>query len=60
LDVILDYLWGHPMEILLDAITGHDRKADVSRTRLIAIGEMAGPTLSLPAVTALRSRVVVT
>jgi NADPH2:quinone reductase len=53
-DIILDYLWGHPTEVLLDALTGHDIKAESSRIRLIEIGEMAGPTLSLSAA-ALRS-----
>jgi len=27
-DIILDYLWGHPTEVLLEALTGHDLKAD--------------------------------
>jgi NADPH:quinone reductase-like Zn-dependent oxidoreductase len=53
-DIVLDYLWGHPTEVLLDALTGHDLKAESSRIRLIEIGEMAGPTLLLPAA-ALRS-----
>lgn len=53
-DVILDYLWGHPAEILLNALTGHDLTAEGPAIRLIEIGEMAGPTISLPAA-ALRS-----
>src|SRR5713226_3323476 len=31
-DVIIDYLWGHPTEVLLDALTGHDLKAKATRT----------------------------
>jgi NADPH:quinone reductase-like Zn-dependent oxidoreductase len=53
-DIILDYLWGHPTEVLLGALTGHDLKAESSRIRLMEIGEMAGPTISLSAA-ALRS-----
>jgi NADPH2:quinone reductase len=53
-DVIIDYLWGHPTEVLLDALIGHDVKAGASRIRLIEIGEMAGPTIALSAA-ALRS-----
>ena len=53
-DIILDYLWGHPTEVLLDALTGHDLKAEPSGIRLVEIGEMAGPTISLSAA-ALRS-----
>jgi NADPH:quinone reductase-like Zn-dependent oxidoreductase len=53
-DVIIDYLWGHPTEVLLDALTGHDLKAETTRIRLVEIGEMAGPTIALSAA-ALRS-----
>ena len=53
-DIILDYLWGRPTEILLAAVTGHDMMAESSGIRLIEIGEMAGPRISLSAA-ALRS-----
>jgi len=53
-DIVLDYLWGHPTETLLDAITRHDVMAESSSVRLVEIGEMAGPTVSLSAA-ALRS-----
>ena len=53
-DVIIDYLWGHPTEVLLGALTGHDLTAESNRTRLVEVGEMAGPTIVLPAA-ALRS-----
>jgi NADPH:quinone reductase-like Zn-dependent oxidoreductase len=53
-DVILDYVWGHPTEVLLETLTRHDLKIAASRTRLVEIGEMGGPTIALPAA-ALRS-----
>jgi NADPH2:quinone reductase len=53
-DVVLDYVWGHPTEVLLEALTRHDLKIAASRTRLVEIGEMAGPTVALSAA-ALRS-----
>jgi len=53
-DIVLDYVWGHPTEVLLNALTGHDVMAESDTLRLIEIGEMAGPTISLPAA-ALRS-----
>jgi NADPH:quinone reductase-like Zn-dependent oxidoreductase len=53
-DIVLDYVWGHPTEVLLAALTGHDVRAESRRVRLIEIGEMAGPTISLSA-SALRS-----
>jgi NADPH2:quinone reductase len=49
-DVILDYLWGQPAELLLEAITqkgGLGKSA--SRIRYIQIGESAGKTITLPA-----------
>ncbi len=56
-DIILDYLWGRPTTVLLDALTGHDVKAESSRIRLIEIGEMAGPTISLSAAALRSSRI---
>jgi NADPH2:quinone reductase len=53
-DIVLDYVWGHPTEVLLDALTGHNVMAENKARRLIEIGEMAGPTISLSAA-ALRS-----
>lgn len=46
-DVVLDYLWGPPMEALLHALTGHDLHARPHRTRIVQIGEMAGRGISL-------------
>jgi NADPH:quinone reductase-like Zn-dependent oxidoreductase len=51
IDVVLDYVWGHPAEVLLGALTGHDVTADVARTRYVSIGEMAGPTIALASAT---------
>ncbi|HUJ14286.1 MAG TPA: zinc-binding alcohol dehydrogenase family protein [Thermoanaerobaculia bacterium] len=53
-DIVLDYVWGHPTEVLLEALTGHDVMAETDTLRLIEIGEMAGPIISLRAA-ALRS-----
>lgn len=53
-DIVLDYVWGHPTEVLLAALTGHDVRAESRGVRLIEIGEMAGPTIFLSAA-ALRS-----
>jgi NADPH:quinone reductase-like Zn-dependent oxidoreductase len=47
-DVVLDYLWGKPTEALVTALTGHDFAAKPRITRLVEIGESAGPTISLP------------
>jgi NADPH:quinone reductase-like Zn-dependent oxidoreductase len=54
IDIVLDYLWGAPTEALVEALTGHDFTAEPHTTRLIEIGAIAGPTISLPGA-ALRS-----
>ena len=46
-DVIIDYTWGHPAEILLNTLTGNNFMAEAHRTRYVTVGEMAGPTIQL-------------
>lgn len=53
--VIVDYLWGRPTEALLDSLTRKEFAKVESETRLVQVGESAGPTISLPAAV-LRSR----
>jgi NADPH:quinone reductase-like Zn-dependent oxidoreductase len=47
--VVIDYVWGHPAEAFLAAITRKDFAAITSETRYVQVGETAGPTISLPA-----------
>jgi NADPH:quinone reductase-like Zn-dependent oxidoreductase len=53
-NVVLDFLWGHPTEAFLTAITRKGFPSPRSGTRLVQIGDSAGPTISLAAA-ALRS-----
>jgi NADPH:quinone reductase-like Zn-dependent oxidoreductase len=48
-NLIIDYVWGHPTEILLAAITRHEFAAVNPEVRLLQVGESAGPNISLPA-----------
>jgi len=48
-DVIVDYLWGGPTEVLLAAITKPEFAVVTKQTRLVQVGESAGPTINLPA-----------
>ena len=50
-DVVLDFLWGHPVEVLLAAMTRKGFPSATTGTRLIQIGDSAGPVISLPALT---------
>src|SRR5579864_766735 len=48
-NVVIDYVWGRPTEILLAAITRPEFAVINSETRLVQVGESAGPTIALPA-----------
>ena len=50
-DVVLDYVWGHPAECLLDAISQKGLRKAAPRLRYIQIGAGAGATISLKAAT---------
>lgn len=53
-DVIVDYVWGRPTELLLVALTRDEFSLAPAGPRLVPVGESAGPSISLPAA-ALRS-----
>ena len=53
--VIIDYLWGQPTEAAIAAITRRGLAHTAPRVRLVEVGQMAGPAISLPA-GVLRSR----
>lgn len=48
-DVVIDFLWGHPIELLLKTLVPKEAGFATHRTRLVQIGESAGPTISLSA-----------
>jgi NADPH:quinone reductase-like Zn-dependent oxidoreductase len=48
-NVVIDYVWGRPTEVLLAAITRPEFAAVNSETRLVQVGESAGATIALPA-----------
>jgi hypothetical protein len=47
--VIIDYLWGQPTEAAIAAITRRGMAHAAPRVRLVEVGRMAGPVISLPA-----------
>jgi len=48
IDLIVDYLWGRPTELLLEALAkGFNPKA-THKTRLVEVGESAGNNITLP------------
>ncbi len=48
IDVVIDYLWGRPTEILLEALAQGFRASATRSTRLVEVGESAGKTIQLP------------
>lgn len=56
-DVVIDYLWGKPAELVLEVLTGHDLNAAAHLTRFVQVGAMTGPNINLPAA-ALRSSAI--
>ena len=49
IDIVLDYTWGHPVELILTALKGGGAVHMVShRVRLVTVGEMAGSNITLP------------
>ena len=48
-DIIIDYLWGHPAELLLRALKGNG--SFTHHTRFVSVGGMAGEIISLSAAT---------
>lgn len=49
IDIILDFLWGHPTEILIKSIVPNEISLNGQQTQLVQIGEKAGVDIVLPA-----------
>jgi NADPH:quinone reductase-like Zn-dependent oxidoreductase len=54
IDVVVDYLWGRPAELLLETLAKGFSLSGTHKTRWVEVGSMAGQTITLPAA-ALRS-----
>jgi len=51
IDVVIDYLWGRPTELLLEALAKGFRPSSTRATRLVEVGESAGRAITLPGAT---------
>jgi NADPH2:quinone reductase len=51
IDVVIDYLWGRPTELLLEALARGFKAQATHKTRLVEVGESAGKTIALPGAT---------
>jgi NADPH:quinone reductase-like Zn-dependent oxidoreductase len=48
IDIVIDYVWGHPAELLLQSLKGDSLHGYPHKARYVTVGEMAGSTISLP------------
>ena len=46
--VVVDYLWGRPTELLLEALSLGFKIEGTTKTRLVEVGESAGKAITLP------------
>ncbi len=51
IDVVIDYLWGRPTELFLDALARGFNPNAARSTRLVEVGESAGNAITLPGAT---------
>jgi NADPH2:quinone reductase len=51
IDVVIDYLWGRPTELLLEALAKGFSASSTRPTRLVEVGTSAGQTIALPGAT---------
>lgn len=49
IDVVVDYLWGRPTELVLEALAKGFKAQATQKTRLVEVGASAGRTITLPA-----------
>ncbi len=51
IDVVADYLWGRPTELLLEALSSEFNAASTHKTRWVEVGTSAGRTITLAGAT---------
>jgi NADPH:quinone reductase-like Zn-dependent oxidoreductase len=49
IDVVIDYVWGRPAELTLEALAKGFKASATHATRYVEVGAMAGRTITLPA-----------
>jgi NADPH:quinone reductase-like Zn-dependent oxidoreductase len=47
IDIVIDYLWGHPMELILKALKGGGINNFTHQVRIVTVGDMAGEVINL-------------
>ena len=47
IDIVIDYTWGHPAELIIDALKGGGMHGISHSVRFVTVGSMAGDSLAL-------------
>lgn len=47
IDIVIDYLWGKPMEFILKSVKGSSVSHEAKPVKIVTVGEMAGATINL-------------
>ncbi len=47
IDIVIDYLWGHPMELILASLKSSGLDKDTHPVRVVTVGSMAGESINL-------------
>ncbi|RYE26521.1 MAG: zinc-binding alcohol dehydrogenase family protein [Sphingobacteriales bacterium] len=47
IDIVIDYLWGHPIELIIKSLKGGGVDMFTHKVRIVTVGEMAGSSISL-------------
>ncbi|PTS94588.1 alcohol dehydrogenase [Pedobacter sp. HMWF019] len=47
IDIVIDYTWGHPAEMILNALKGGGLHAITNKVRFVTVGSMAGEEIRL-------------
>jgi len=48
IDLVIDYVWGKPVELIIKALKGGGLHNFTHKTRIVTVGSMAGENISLP------------
>ena len=56
-DIVIDYLWGHPLEMIITTLKGSGINTITKKMRIVTVGSMAGENINL-ASGALRSSAI--
>lgn len=47
IDLVIDYLWGNPMELIINAVKGGGLNNFTKKVRIVTVGSMAGENINL-------------